>query len=114
VIIFNYKIHLVLAVLTAAVIHVTNYDQLIFCLVGAVIPDVDTKHSLIGWFNPLAWFELTTHRGWTHTILGCIILSTIAIPFHAYGAMVSGYLSHLIGDQISSAIHGKKWGIKLF
>jgi membrane-bound metal-dependent hydrolase YbcI (DUF457 family) len=113
VVAFSYITHLIFGVVTAVFI-AHNPEQLILCMVGSILPDIDTRYSLLGKFNPLAWFGLMRHRGFTHTIAGCILMSILAIPVHAYLAMLAGCLSHIIADKICSSIHGRAWHIKLY
>lgn len=109
--IFGYIIHLIFGVF-AAKLTAYNPDQFIMCLIGSLMPDIDHPRAFIGKFNPLA--GIMKHRGWTHTVLGCALLSLLALPIGAYLAMLAGCLSHIIADKISSTLNGRAWKIKLY
>jgi len=79
-----------------------------FCMIGSLIPDIDCHNSYLGKYNPLAYFM--KHRGFTHTVVGCMLLSIIGIASHSYFAMLAGCLSHIAGDYISTL---GNWKIKI-
>ncbi|MBS3087865.1 metal-dependent hydrolase [Candidatus Pacearchaeota archaeon] len=82
---------------------------LLFVLLGTAFVDIDSCSSWIGkkvWF--LSW--VFRHRGMLHSLVGCLVLSTIVAGFNrwaGFGFFV-GYLSHLIIDCFTLT------GLKLF
>lgn len=111
--IFGYIIHLFLGAMSFAIVSGIGLvdigmNQLIFCMLGSLIPDIDHHKSYLGKYNPFAYFM--KHRGFTHTVTGCILLSVIGISYHCYFAMLAGCLSHIAGDYIST---GGNWKIKI-
>jgi len=68
---------------------------------GGLLPDIDHPRSILGRFNPLARWGLTTHRGFTHTLTALLLFST---PFLVVGILTfsAGYLSHIVADWMYS------------
>ena len=71
------------------------------------MPDIDHPQSILGSLNPFA--KYMKHRGWTHTIIGCALLS---LPFLLFDLWIFlstfiGCLSHLLGDKLYSFFPGK-------
>ena len=109
---FGFIIHALIGmVATVPAIISFNYDQSYILLgaVGGLLPDIDHPKSFIGKYNPLAGFM--KHRGFTHTVLGCAILSIPFIVIHAWLIVFSGALSHIVSDSFSS---GLKWKPKVW
>ncbi len=83
-------------------------NQIIFVLLGSVIPDIDNTHS---WVNrrlkiTRIFSYLFKHRGFCHSLwfgLGLFILLSYFIPTYA-GAILIGYCSHLVMDSFTK--HG--------
>ncbi|MFQ6034028.1 MAG: metal-dependent hydrolase, partial [Candidatus Bipolaricaulia bacterium] len=72
-------------------------------MIGAVLPEIDTPHSLIGSFTrPVSELlrERLGHRTLTHSLLGLF-------KFHWWLALITGFLSHLLLDM------GTKSGVRL-
>lgn len=87
------------------------------CL-GALLPDCDSKNSLINKILPLKIYKHLHHRGITHTLLGllifCLLLASLENILHlnsfwqyfnAY--LMTGYLMHLVEDSFS--LDGINW-----
>lgn len=97
--------------ITHALIGITVYNlifdseiiNLLFVILGSLIPDIDTQFSKLGKYNPFV--GLMKHRGFTHTPL-CLIMSSLLVATItndkymtiAYG---TGYLFHLIADTLT-------------
>jgi inner membrane protein len=95
--------------LFAAAPFATGEDHLILGVIGALLPDIDHPKSFIGRYNPFAYFM--THRGFTHTVLGCVVF---ALPFVTIGAgavVFVGAMSHILTDWVSS---WGRWKIKWY
>ncbi len=109
---FNYIIHIVIAVVAligASTVGIAlTTSQIIFCILGSVLPDIDHHHSLIGRYNPFA--RIMIHRGFTHTLVASALFSIIGLWDAAYFATLAGYLSHIAGDYVSS---GGQWKVKI-
>lgn len=78
-----------------------NIFNLLFVVLGALMPDIDTPHSLLGRFNVLA--AAMKHRGKTHTLFIGVILSSLIGVYNLRFALAFGfgYLTHLIGDTLT-------------
>lgn len=80
-----------------------HHPAVLICgLVGSLLPDIDHQKSFLGRYNPFA--KIMKHRGKTHTLLGCLLMSA---PFWLISAQcfiftMSGCLSHLIADKVYS------------
>lgn len=72
-------------------------------LIGCVLPDIDSPHSLAGKFFHLP----VQHRGITHTIWTVLFLCLTALAFHPMAWMIFGYLLHLFLDSVS--VMGLLW-----
>lgn len=71
-------------------------------IVGALLPDIDHKHSKIGRYT--FFYLFLNHRGFTHTIwalLLCTFVSSIFLPFSYAIAFAIGYASHLFLDSLT-------------
>ncbi len=87
--------------------------------VAAWLPDVDTPHSKAGWcVYPLAlWIERRFgHRTVTHSLVGALLFALLCSPLlwlpqlahsHAlqgvWGALLCGYVSHLLADAATKS-----------
>ncbi len=82
-------------------------------ILTCLLPDIDHHRSLLGRFNLLSPFM--THRGFSHTLLGCICLS---LPFlYIKGAapyVFLGAISHLFADRLQSATGNRMFKIKIW
>lgn len=83
---------------------------------GAIFPDIDDPRSWLGrrlWPIAFATSTLTRHRGFTHSLMGSLLVMIIvgAITNVGYSLgliFLFGYLSHLIADFFSNS------GVPLF
>lgn len=87
--------------------------------VAAWVPDVDTPHSRAGWcVYPLAlWLERRFgHRTITHSLVGTLIFALLCSPLlwlpslsgspalrGVWGALLCGYVSHLMADAATKS-----------
>lgn len=104
---FSGKTHIVIAVgLTALFIAPVN---LLFIAFGSVLPDVDSRRSMLGRYNPLRFFM--THRGHCHSLLGSALLCA---PVYLLGGstaflfVLAGAVIHLLSDKLYSWFPGRK------
>lgn len=80
-------------------------SQILFILLGSIIPDIDNTHS---WINRKLYITrifsfLFKHRGFCHSLwfgLGLFILLSYILPNYS-GAILLGYCSHLLIDSIT-------------
>jgi inner membrane protein len=111
VVIFNGKIHLITAVIISYILYkgfgLFEPAYYLFTLLGAILPDLDIRDSIIGRFNPFAIFM--THRGITHTLLAAVLVSLFFSVggYQAGICMGIGYLSHLWLDSATKS--GIRW-----
>jgi inner membrane protein len=78
--------------------------------VGALLPDLDSPHSLLGSKIPVISLIGGGHRGWMHSLLGTAVFALPAYlynPAAGYAAAV-GCLTHLLLDMLNPT------GVKLF
>lgn len=96
------------AVLSIYGIHLTTVDLLLIAF-GSLLPDIDSRYSLLGRFNLINRLRWVKHRGKCHTIIGSILL---CVPFYLFGGLSpflfvwTGCMSHLLSDKLYS--YGKK------
>lgn len=111
-IIFNWAVHVIIGLLFSMGFH-TQPRDIIFIIVGSLLPDIDHPKSILGRFNIFA--KLMTHRGFCHTLAGCVMLS---LPFmYIYGAapyVFLGTISHLFGDRLQSVNNNRMFRIKIW
>ena len=111
-IIFNWAIHVIIGILFSMGFTTEQMD-IFFVVIGSLLPDIDHHRSLLGRFNLLSPFM--THRGFSHTLLGCICLS---LPFlYIKGAapyVFLGAISHLFADRLQSATGNRMFKIKIW
>lgn len=83
-------------------------------LLGSLLPDIDHKKSTLGRFNPFARYM--KHRGWTHTIFGCVTLSSPMLLFdiNFFTYLLIGCLSHIFGDRLHSIFTKSKFKIRFW
>lgn len=109
VVVFNYRGHLLIGFMSGLPFNLG--ENILFVLLGSLLPDIDHPYSMFGRYNLLAKHGLTTHRGRCHTLIGCLLLS---IPFAIIGSfqyVFIGCVSHILADWLHS------WGkfkIRLF
>lgn len=80
-------------------------------IMGALFPDIDTPESALG--RRLPFFSLLGggHRGWTHSLVGLVLFSTLLLFVFSIDiamAFAAGYLSHLLLDMLNPA------GVRIF
>lgn len=81
---------------------------------GSLLPDIDSKNSLINKFIPINLSKYFVHRGICHSLIGwlifCLISLIILFPiiFYAkligtmiYFGLIIGYFLHLLEDSFS-------------
>ena len=74
-------------------------------VLGSLLPDIDSPHSVLGRLVPglSAALERWRHRTVTHSLLALASLSLLSLPLgwtvpSAYAALLLGYASHLLAD----------------
>ena len=111
-IVFNWKIHIIIGLLFS-VGFTSEPRDIVFIMIGSLLPDIDHPRSILGRFN--IFTSLMTHRGFCHTLVGCIVLSS---PFtYIYGEapyVLLGTISHLFADRLQSANGNRMFRIKLW
>lgn len=75
---FNYLGHLVVGAIIGMYMAKTPAEMAIIML-ASLLPDIDTPTSTFGRFNPFARWGWMTHRGFTHTLTGGVVL---ALPWY--------------------------------
>ncbi len=91
----------------------TQPMDIFFTLLGSLLPDIDHPKSMLGRFNLFA--GLMTHRGFSHTIVGCIVFSLPFLYIHGAAPYVFlGAISHLFGDRLQSATGTRMFKIKIW
>ncbi len=76
-------------------------------VLGALLPDIDTEESTISSAPVFAqihdvFFQNTPHRGWTHSVLFCLLpLMALGCFVPAARLLVLGYASHLFLDALT-------------
>ncbi|MCS7121732.1 MAG: metal-dependent hydrolase [Archaeoglobaceae archaeon] len=83
---------------------------------GSLLPDIDHPRSLISksyWFSISKFISKTTrHRGWTHSLFGAILFTSIGAIFLQGNLFILttfflGYTSHLLIDTLNPS--GVSW-----
>ena len=80
---------------------------IVLLLLGALMPDIDSKNSIIGKkVRPLS--NILAHRGMTHSLAGMLVfVAILQVILYITGiktsvsAFMAGYASHLIADSIT-------------
>jgi membrane-bound metal-dependent hydrolase YbcI (DUF457 family) len=114
---FNRFGHIVTGLLAGGLIAQVP-EQLAITIFGSLLPDIDHPKATLGRFNPLA--SIMKHRGWTHTVRGCILLSMPFALFDYYTVfgfstaiyIFVGCLTHILGDRIQALIKGTHFKVK--
>lgn len=103
-----------------------NYIFLILgSIIGSIFPDIDHKYSNFGKFFYLIstpMNKLLGHRGFTHSLTACTIISIILIKikkiFNISNELIQGfiigYISHLIGDIFTKKGIPLLWPCKMY
>lgn len=100
------KQHLVIAFSIAC--HSGNPVLIGGALLGSLLPDIDSYHSIISNVIPIQKFTgglLMKHRGGVHSLLADIIVGGVAIKLFGvpFGVGVTvGYLSHILSDMTTN------------
>lgn len=101
---------------TLACLNLMEWPHCMFLLLGNLLPDIDHPRSALGRMNLLSFFF--KHRGFTHTFLGCLIIS---LPFAYLGLLwmmevFLGCCTHLVADKIYSWLPGnhRKFILKIY
>lgn len=104
----TYKTHLTTGIATALLISEgiqSPIGRIVFAAyagLGALLPDVDHKGSVIGRYTPLFWG--LKHRGYTHSLVGFLLFSLILIPLGVTNAsmgLIWGFMSHILADAFT-------------
>lgn len=112
VIVYNFKAHLLIGFLVG--LYFRSFEFIMLTMVGAMLPDVDHPLSVLGRHNPFV--KSMSHRGMSHSILGCALLSSPFLMF-GHGAafpVFVGAVSHVMGDFVSSLMKGYFWHVRLW
>jgi len=112
VIIFNWRIHIIIGLLFG-IGFTTHPTDLFFIMVGSLLPDIDHPRSMLGRFNIFSsWM---THRGFSHTLVGCFVLSLPFVYIHGAAPYIFlGTISHIFGDRLQSARGNRMFKIKIW
>lgn len=87
-------------------------------VIGSLLPDIDHPQSTISRkLPPAGWIasKLVSHRGFFHSILGCVILFWLMVlpvgffkelfqsddPFHMAAGLTIGYMFHIFADMFT-------------
>lgn len=76
--------------------------EIIFCVLGGLLPDIDLATSIIGRkFRIFGW--LFAHRGFFHTLYAALLFSLPLFFYSATAALAffAGYLGHLLLDGLT-------------
>jgi membrane-bound metal-dependent hydrolase YbcI (DUF457 family) len=89
----------------------TQPIDILFIMIGSVLPDIDHRRSIVGRLNIFVGFM--SHRGFCHTLVGCAVLALpfLCIPGAAPYVFLGG-VSHLFGDRLQSVLSSKMFKIK--
>ena len=100
--------HMIIAMLTGlAFTH--NIIGFICWIFGNILPDIDTRRSTLGRYNPFAYWM--THRGHCHSFLGIIFLSLpfVMLGITNYEYVLMGAVTHLLSDKLLSWFPKKQY-----
>lgn len=87
--------------------------DIFFTVIGSLLPDIDHSRSILGRFNLFSC--IMTHRGFSHTLIGCIVLSLPFLYIHGAAPYVFlGAISHIFGDRLQSATGTRMFKIKIW
>ena len=101
VIAFSGVFHIIFAQFIYILLYPFNMDAFVGIIIGSLLPDIDTPHSILGRYN--LFVGGMKHRGFTHTILSMIIFTwAIKSMFsHVAAGFLFGYAMHLIMDGLT-------------
>jgi inner membrane protein len=107
--------HIAVALAAGSVIMTGNPAGIVAAGIGAVFPDIDSRHSVIGRKIPFLWLIGGRHRGWTHSILGLIIFSLPLwlLSKEIFIGFALGYITHLLLDMLNPSGVRVFWPIPL-
>ena len=74
---------------------------IILYLIGGIMPDIDTKHSMASKLMFGAVFP-GEHRTWTHSIWAIAVLAAVSYTLPVCVFFLAGYLLHIILDSVSN------------
>lgn len=79
-----------------------------FAMVGAILPDIDSRHSTVGRVVPFISIPiqiLIGHRGALHSLLAATLLLYFSTSYSFPWALslTFGYIGHLVGDACTKA-----------
>ncbi|USD59065.1 metal-dependent hydrolase [Vibrio sp. SCSIO 43140] len=85
-----------------------SFTGLGFAMLGALLPDIDTRHSRVGRVVPFLSIPIQAlfgHRGALHSLLACalVLWGAMTLEFPWALSLTFGYVSHLIGDACTKA-----------
>lgn len=101
VVVFSGSIHVAINLFLYLSMFSPNIPNIIGLILGSLLPDIDTPHSILGRYNIFSYFM--SHRGITHTLLGLAIFSFLVygiFPNTAKG-FIFGYYLHLLMDFLT-------------
>ncbi|MGR5096618.1 metal-dependent hydrolase [Vibrio maritimus] len=83
-------------------------DGLAFAMLGALLPDIDCRHSTIGRKLPFLSIPIQLvfgHRGALHSLLAafCLLYFASLAAFPWAQSLTFGFIAHLIGDSCTKA-----------
>ena len=111
-IIFNWAIHIIIG-LFFSIGFTTQPIDICFIMIGSLLPDIDHPKSMMG--RMIIFVSLMSHRGFCHTLAGCIVLSLPFLYIHGAAPYVFlGTISHLFGDKLHSATGNRMFKIKMW
>lgn len=76
-------------------------------LLGSVLPDIDSKNSILGRYVHLP----VEHHTWTHAVYIPAILAFFVLWYHSLFWLLAGYMTHLFWDSLSA--QGVCWFYKI-
>lgn len=85
-----------------------TYPGIAVAMVGALLPDIDSRHSTVGKVVPFLSIPLQVflgHRGALHSLLAAAGLLYFSVTFGFPWAMslTFGYIGHLLGDACTKS-----------
>jgi len=111
VIVFSWAIHIIIG-LVCSMGFTSQPIDILFIIIGSLLPDIDHPKSIFGRLNIFS--GLMKHRGFCHTLAGCVILSLPFLYIHGAAQYVYlGTISHLFGDRLQSATGARMFKIKI-
>lgn len=101
VIVFFGITHVLMGISLYVLLFGFDFMALLFVSIGSLLPDIDTQYSKFGKYNPLV--GIMKHRGFTHTIISCFLVSFIIALWNVkLGLSLGfGYFIHLLSDYLT-------------